>query len=99
VIIVTGSVTGSDDTIAQMLELSIEHVRRSRQEPGCLAHGVYRDAENPLRLIFVEQWADEPALRQHFSVPESAEFVTHLGQLATGSPSLAMYDATEVSAR
>lgn len=98
-IIVTGSVTGTDDVMAELLELSNEHVRRSRAEPGCLAHDVYRDVENPGRLFFFEQWADEAALRQHFAVPESGAFVTRLGKLAAERPSIDLYDATAVAAR
>ncbi|MEK7833964.1 MAG: putative quinol monooxygenase, partial [Acidobacteriota bacterium] len=61
-IIVTGSILASTDNLEEILALSLEQVRRSRTEPGCLAHAVHRDAENPLRLVFFEQWADRAAL-------------------------------------
>ncbi|MGH3255235.1 MAG: putative quinol monooxygenase [Streptosporangiaceae bacterium] len=56
-IIITGSITGRPDTIGELVAASLEHVRRSRGEPGCISHAVYRDVENPLRLVFIEQWA------------------------------------------
>ena len=74
-IIVTGSVLARDDAIDEVVELSLQHVRRSRDEPGCLLHSVHRDVEEPNRLVFVEHWADMEALQQHFAVPESGEFV------------------------
>ena len=57
-IVVTGSVTARADSFDEVRKLSLEHVRRSRTEPGCISHAVHVDCENPLRLVFFEQWAD-----------------------------------------
>ncbi|HJW41569.1 MAG TPA: putative quinol monooxygenase [Rhizomicrobium sp.] len=81
-IIVAGHVTASPATLDEMLRISLEHVRRSRAEPGCIEHGVYVDAENPLKLHFFERWADEAAIRAHFAVPESRAFAKKLRTLA-----------------
>jgi quinol monooxygenase YgiN len=40
VLIVTGSVTARPDTIDELIRISLEHVHRSRQEPGCLLHSL-----------------------------------------------------------
>ena len=96
-LIVTGSVRARQDTVDRALELSLEHVHRSRQEPGCLSHSVHRDAEDPLRLVFLEQWTDADALRSHFSVPASAAFVHEVAALADESPELSIYDARPVT--
>jgi quinol monooxygenase YgiN len=93
VIIVTGSIRARPDTIDEVVELSLQHVRRSRQEPGCLLHSVHRDVEDPLRLVFVEHWADSAALATHFDVPESAAFVVAVSELAAETPQLDIYDA------
>jgi quinol monooxygenase YgiN len=95
VIIVTGSAVGSEDTIDRLLEVSLGHVRRSRQEPGCVSHAVHRDVENPLRLVFFEEWSDVDALRTHFGVPASSEFVQALADLATEAPTMRVYEATK----
>ena len=39
-LIVTGSATARPETIAEMTALALEHVHRSRAEPGCLACGI-----------------------------------------------------------
>ncbi len=70
-IIITGRVTGTPETIDELLAASLEHVRRSRGEPGCVSHAVHRDAENPLRLVFFERWESPQAVRAHFAVPAS----------------------------
>jgi quinol monooxygenase YgiN len=93
VLLVTGSIRARPDTIDRVLEISLEHVRRSRLEPGCLLHSVHRDAEDPLRLVFLEHWVDADALRTHFGVPASNEFVAEATSLADGSAEIAIFQA------
>ena len=94
-ILVTGSVTARDDSFDEVRGLSLEHVHRSRLEPRCLFHAVHIDCENPLRLVFVEQWADRAALAAHFVVPASRDFVRALKSLA-GALTLEIFDAARV---
>ena len=75
-ILVTG--TARQDSFDEVRRSSLEHVNRSRLEPGCLAHSVHIDCENPLRLVFVEQWTDRAALGAHFALPASRDFVRAL---------------------
>jgi quinol monooxygenase YgiN len=95
-IVVTGSVTGREDSFSEISRLSLEHVRRSRQEPGCISHAVHVDCENPLRLVFIEQWADRAALLAHFAVPASRDFVRALKRLAADATTIELYDATRL---
>lgn len=93
-IIVTGSILAKTETLDKLLALSLEHVRRSRSEPGCLAHAVHQDAENPLHLVFVEEWSDRKALAEHFTVPASRAFVKAASSLAAEPPKMTIYEAT-----
>ena len=95
-IVVLGDVVTREGRTAEALVLSREHVVRSRSEPGCVAHAVHQDTENPRRLVFVEQWASQTALWAHFKVPASRSFVKALAALAEGPPGLVVYDAAEV---
>jgi quinol monooxygenase YgiN len=99
VIIVTGSVQARPESRAEVLRLSLEHVSRSREEPGCLLHSVHEDVENPNRFVFLEYWADRAALDAHFRVPASGAFAKSLGELAAGPPTLEIYDATPLPFR
>jgi quinol monooxygenase YgiN len=65
-LIVTGSVTAHAHTFEELETVSLEHVRRSRTEPGCISHAVHVDCENPLRLFFFEEWTDRSALDTHY---------------------------------
>ena len=95
-IVVTGSVTARQDSFDQVRKLSLEHVHRSRGEPGCISHSVQIDCENPLRLVFFEQWADRAALLNHFAVPASRDFVKSLQTLAAAATSIELYEATRL---
>ena len=94
--VVTGSVTARPDSFDETRKLSLEHVRRSRGEPGCISHAVHVDCENPLRLVFFEQWADRAALLAHFAVPASRDFVKSLQLLAASATTIELYDATRL---
>jgi quinol monooxygenase YgiN len=93
-LIVTGSVHVRAEHLDRAIELSLEHVRRSRTEPGCLMHSVHQDVEDPNRLVFLEHWADLHALRTHFQVPSSGTFVTELSALADADPEMSIHEAT-----
>jgi quinol monooxygenase YgiN len=95
-IVVTGSVTARQDSFDEVRRLSLEHIHRSRGEPGCISHAVHVDCENPLRLVFFEQWTDRAALLAHFAVPASREFVRSLQSLAAAATTIELYDATRL---
>lgn len=93
-ILITGEVLARAETLDELISVSLEHVRRSRTEPGCMSHAVHVDVENPLRLVFVERWADRAAVSAHFAVPESGAFVRAATKLAVNPTSIQIYEAT-----
>lgn len=84
-LIVTGALTARPETLARLTAICVEHSQRSRAEPGCLSHNVHADCENPLRLFFYEEWADDAALKAHFRVPESNAFMAEARSLAAAA--------------
>lgn len=96
-IIVWGSFEASEEHMDRVLELSLQHVRRSRQEPGCVSHSVQIDVENRNRLVFIEEWETMSALQTHFKVPESGEFIAAVSQQAVSPPVMKIFDATQVN--
>jgi quinol monooxygenase YgiN len=95
-IVVTGTVTAKHETLDEILRVSLEHVRRSRKEPGCISHDVAVDAENPLRLMFTERWESAAVLKTHFAVPESRAMFRALQTLAAESGSMQIYEAEKI---
>lgn len=95
-IVITGSILAREGQLDALLAISLEHVRRSRAEPGCLAHAVHRDAEDPSRLVFVERWADAAAVAAHFALPASQAFVAQASRLAAEPPRIDVFEAQPV---
>ena len=95
-IVVTGSAIARGDTFDEVRKLGLEHVRRSRAEPGCISHAVHVDCENPLKLVFLERWADRAALLAHFSVPASREFARALQSRVSEPTTMEIYEATKL---
>lgn len=98
-LIVTGSLHARLDTIDELRALAIEHVARSLGEPGCLEHGVSIDANDGLRLVFFERWADRDALDAHFKVPATRAFARRAAELVARPAELAVYEAGEAQRR
>lgn len=98
-IVITGAVVARPETLAELTRLGVEHSTRSRAEPGCVAHNVHFDCENPLRLVFLEEWQDANAVRTHFARPESIAFVRRARGLAASSTAMAIYDAAPLDAK
>ena len=96
-IIITGSAIIRPEHLPEALALGIEHSARSRSEPGCIAHNCHVDAEDPSRIVFVEEWADMAAVKAHFAVPASGEFVRQLGGWTEGAPVMRIFEAEDIS--
>jgi quinol monooxygenase YgiN len=94
-VLVTATVQARADSIDELRRLCLEHVARSRAEPGCLEHGVSIDANDGLRLVFVERWSDREALALHAALPTSRAFGKALARLAAQPPTLHAYEAEE----
>ena len=96
-VLITGSAIAQPENLAEALRISLEHVHRSRLEPGCIFHAVSQDAENPKKLVFVEKWADGAAVKAHFAVPASRVFAKALYGMATEPPVIELFSAQTVS--
>jgi len=94
-ILVVGHARVREDALDRARAVALDHVARSRTEPGCLAHAVHQDVEDPRHLVFVERWADAAALAVHFEVPASRAFVRELAALCSEPPRIHVYDAEE----
>ena len=95
-IIITGSVELKPENKSEGVALGRDHSRRSRSEPGCIAHNCYVDAEDENRLHFFEKWESLEAVQTHFKVSESGEFVARMSQLAATPPRIELYRADPI---
>jgi quinol monooxygenase YgiN len=59
-----------------------------------MQHSVQRDVENSLALVFYEEWESMAALKAHFQVPESGQFVAALTAMLREEPEMKIYEAS-----
>lgn len=93
-IVLRGDAVATPKTFDEVRKLSLEHVHRSRTELGCISHATHIDCENPLRVVFVERWADKQALLAHFQVLASRAFVKTLRGILSKRSTTQVYDFT-----
>ena len=96
-ILITGRIRTNTGNRAQIVALCIAHCARSRDEPGCIAHNVHSDCEDPDLLVFFEQWADAQAVQRHFALAQSRAFLKAVTGLSLETPSLDIYRAEDAS--
>jgi quinol monooxygenase YgiN len=96
-IIITGSITATPENFEELRTQSLAHVRRSRTEDGCEHHSVHVDAENAMRLVFLERWRDRAAVVRHFADPGARGFSAAARRLAAEPPQIAIYQAHELA--
>jgi quinol monooxygenase YgiN len=93
-ILVLGHVVARPESLDQVLETGRAHVERSRDEPGCVSHDMAVDADDPLKVRFIEQWADMDSLSAHFALAATRAFGAEMAALCNDGPSLSIYDAS-----
>ena len=74
----------SVDTVREACKRAIEAVH---QEPGCELYALH---EGNGTFVFVEQWADEEALKTHSTAPAIATLFTEVGEHLGGAPDVKM---------
>ena len=74
----------SVDTVRDILTTAAEEVHA---EPGCQLYSVNQSGET---FVFVEQWADEEALKVHSTAPAITKLFTAAGEHLAGAPDIKM---------
>ena len=95
-ILITGSLVARPETAAELFALSRAHCVRSRAEDGCIKHTVHLDADDPLRLVFIEHWRDSAAVMKHFADTHARTFSKAVVRLSARPPTLEIYEANEI---
>jgi len=96
-IIVVGTALARPEHAPAVLSLSLAHCRRSRAEEGCIDHTVAVDQETPNLFRFVEYWRDVEALKMHFAVPASREFIGTMTPMLAEPAAMKVYQADEAN--
>ncbi len=74
----------SVDTVRGILTGAAEEVHG---EPGCQLYSLHQTGDT---FVFVEQWADEEALKAHSTGPAITKMFTSAGEHLAGAPDIKM---------
>ena len=91
-ILITGTVVVAEDNREAFLKAATHHVELSREEPGCISHGVFEDQMAPGTFVFVERWRDLEAVKEHFAKDYSRETAAMLRKLAVSSTGVEIHE-------
>lgn len=69
------------DKIEEVRSLLTGLLEPTREEPDCVSYELLHNRANPTEFVFVEQWANETALNQHFGTDHIREALKKLPTL------------------
>jgi quinol monooxygenase YgiN len=102
-IVVVGRVRTDADRRAELIRLGQQVAQASRAEAGCLGYRLYEDTETENDFVFIEEWASEEALREHFATAHIASFMAAFPATLSAAPDVKFHavagtrDLAEVS--
>ncbi len=67
---------GKADTLVEEMK---RLVAETRKEPGCVHYDLYRGADNPDVLVFVEEWESRELWEAHLAVNAIRNFNSRIG--------------------
>jgi quinol monooxygenase YgiN len=103
-IVVVGRVSTDTAKRAQLLEVAHKVAAASREEAGCTSYRIFEDTERPNEFVFVEEWASDEALKQHFGTSHIGEFMQAIPGTIVSAPDVKFHqiastrDLSEVGA-
>jgi quinol monooxygenase YgiN len=63
----------------------------SRAEAGCISYNFY-EQPGADECLFLEEWADQTALDEHFQTPHFLAFAKHLPEMIVGAAKIRVYE-------
>lgn len=74
-IVVVGRVVTDADRRDELVRIGKTVARASREEAGNISYRIYQDTELENEFVFVEEWASNDALQDHFATSHVGEFM------------------------
>jgi quinol monooxygenase YgiN len=85
-IVVVGRVETDPEKRADLIRVAQTVAAASREEEGCIDYRFFADTEADDRFVFVEEWASEEALQQHFATSHIATFLRDIQGAIVSAP-------------
>ena len=86
-VVVVATLTVKPESVAAVRDILTTAVEEVHGEPGCQLYSLHQSGET---FVFVEQWADDEALKAHSTAPAVAKMFTAVGEHLAGAPDIKM---------
>ena len=95
-IIVMAKVTVKPEKKAELLNLAKGVIAETVKEQGCVSYVLFDNPYDPTGCMFVEEWTDLDALRQHIASAHIAEWRVQSADLIAEKSRLTLYEGEKV---
>lgn len=86
-VVVVATMTAKPESVDAVRDACRRAVEAVHDEPGCELYALH---EANLTFVFVEQWADEEALKTHSTAPAVGALFSTVGEHLDGAPDIKM---------
>jgi quinol monooxygenase YgiN len=86
-VVVVATLTVKPESVDAVRDIMTAAVEEVHGEPGCQLYSLHQTGET---FVFVEQWADEEALKVHSSAPAIVKLFSAAGEHLAGAPDIKM---------
>src|SRR5215467_3000553 len=86
-VVVVATLTVKPESVDTVRDILTSAVAEVHGEPGCQLYSLHQTGET---FVFVEQWADEDALKTHSTAPAIAKMFGAAGEHLAGQPDIKM---------
>ena len=84
-VIVVATMTVQPESVDTVREILTGAVKDVHDEPGCQLYSLQQSGDT---FVFVEQWADEDALKTHSTAPAIGKMFSAVGEHLAGAPDI-----------
>ncbi|BBY48196.1 antibiotic biosynthesis monooxygenase [Mycolicibacterium arabiense] len=86
-VVVVATMTAKPDSVDAVRDACVKAIEAVHSEPGCELYSLH---EANGTFVFVEQWADEEALKTHSTAPAISALFGAVGEHLDGAPDIKM---------
>jgi quinol monooxygenase YgiN len=84
-VVVVATMTVKPESVDTVRDILTNTVKEVHDEPGCQLYSLHQTGDT---FVFVEQWADEEALKTHSTAPAIGKMFGAVGQHLAGAPDI-----------
>jgi len=89
---VVARIVAKPDKVEELRSVLLDLVGPTRKETGCISYQLLQNKSDPTDFTFVEEWASDPAIDDHFTTPHVNEALSKAAaSLLASDPDIRRY--------